>query len=55
MKKNRLQKLVLNRETVRNLTKKDMDGVEGGKKKPQSVGKEGCVTFPNTEIPCSPC
>lgn len=31
MEQNRPKKLVLNRETIRNLTQKDMERVEGGK------------------------
>ncbi len=37
MGQNQPKKLVLNRETVRNLTKSDLVGIEGGKNKPTLV------------------
>lgn len=52
MGKNQPRKLVLNRETVRELTSQDMEHVEGGNNQPDSKGN-WCGTI--TGDPCKAC
>ncbi len=60
MGQNHPKKLVLSRETVRDLTKDVLMGIEGGKNKPYTAG-EVCVAYteqttdPTNFFPCNIC
>ena len=54
MKQDRPMKLVLNRDTLRNLTEKDLHEVDGGKYY-QGFTKRPGATCPDTVSPCRVC
>jgi len=54
MGQNRPQKLVLSRETMRDLTRDELVGIQGGKNSPPTAGG-ACHTSDDTNAPCDIC
>ena len=52
---NRPKKLILNRETLRDLTNPDLLHVEGGKGGPPQTAGKNCYTTDPSDVPCQVC